>query len=144
MTSFDLTHRLCVVSRERTLIALHVSPRATCIHKMPIPETPTTMMTRVLLPLSTRAILAMAFLVLFVNSFSTTTTTSFPKKSLVIRSAHENESCPKQQVSQFLVATAIFLSTTASVVAPAAFADEFGVETEAPTLFTGESVMVRK
>lgn len=41
------------------------------------------------------------------------------------------------------VASAILVSTlTIGIITPA-LADEYGVETEAPTLFTGESVMVR-
>jgi hypothetical protein len=36
----------------------------------------------------------------------------------------------------------VFLASTIVIGAPAALADEIGVERDAPTLFTGENVMV--
>jgi len=52
---------------------------------------------------------------------------------------------PQQQLSQFVLASTIFVTAASSlVVGPPAFADEIGRETEAPTLFTGESVMICK
>lgn len=77
---------------------------------------------------------------------SSRTTTPINIRSNVImllaqKQHHHSEEWTKKFVtSAILVSTLVIGSTTATM--PAALADEYGVETEAPTLFTGESVMV--
>lgn len=72
------------------------------------------------------------------SGFTSTTPTLINIRSNVIMSAQHNH--PGQWTK--FVASAILVSTLAIGDTTPALADEYGVETEAPTLFTGESVMV--
>ena len=79
------------------------------------------------------------------SGFTTTTTScsSIHIRSNVILSAQQQQPHKSDEWTKF-VASTILLSTLvlgSSTMMPA-LADEYGVETEAPTLFTGESVMV--
>jgi hypothetical protein len=42
-----------------------------------------------------------------------------------------------------LMGSALLIASLVTTTPPMALADEYGVETEAPTFFTGESIMVR-
>lgn len=77
-----------------------------------------------------------AALLLCLYSTATTafTPTHYHAKSTTVELNAKN----KHNLSKFM-ASALVISTLAS---PPAMADEYGVETEAPTLFTGETVMV--
>jgi hypothetical protein len=65
---------------------------------------------------------------------STTSTTSTKQES--------NDKINFNVVSKF-VASAVIASTLMLGGAPASFADEIGISVDAPTLFTGEEIMVR-
>jgi hypothetical protein len=80
----------------------------------------------------TTALPLLAMLLTSASAFTTTTSTN-------IRS--NTELSAQNSLGKF-VASAILVSTLASGGGTLALADEYGVETEAPTLFTGESVMV--
>jgi hypothetical protein len=100
----------------------------------------------------TRATQTLARLLLFALATMAPTAawiTSLPKPAVSRATAPSMNSSPSRLQSKKsndlgkLVAS-VFLASTIVIGAPAALADEIGVERDAPTLFTGENVMICK
>ena len=76
---------------------------------------------------------------------SRTTTPINIRSNVIMLSAQKQQQHHSEEWTKKFVTSAILVSTLvigSTTTMPAALADEYGVETEAPTLFTGESVMV--
>ena len=67
-----------------------------------------------------------------------------PRRSaaMALHVAAEKQLAKESVVSNVVATSALAVALTVGIVASPAFADEYGRETEAPTLFTGENVMV--
>ena len=77
---------------------------------------------------------------------SRTTTPINIRSNVIMCLSAQKQQHPSEEWTKKFVTSAILMSTlvigSIATTMPAALADEYGVETEAPTLFTGESVMV--
>jgi hypothetical protein len=81
----------------------------------------------------------------FTSSRTTTPINNIRSNVIMCLSAqkqqHPSEEWTKKFVTSAILMSTLVIGSTATTM-PTALADEYGVETEAPTLFTGESVMV--
>jgi len=76
-----------------------------------------------------------------VNAFSPGNARAYPGTALA--AAGNTESHAASKLSSVVATSAFAVALTLGIAAAPALADEYGRETEAPTLYTGENVMVR-
>jgi len=89
---------------------------------------------------------AAAFCVLLMtgsaNAFSPGNTHAYPGTALSA-AGESTESHAASKLSSVVATSAFAVALSLGIAAAPALADEYGRETEAPTLYTGENVMVR-